>query len=193
VRPQLGVILAARSRPVFIMILRGRPDGEALPGRFLGIADETAGLRAALAETAPPMVAKENEDVGPLYMYELSGPPRTSRYLAKFAAESKHLVIDLYLPGAQTNLPSERFVVTRPLRRLHAETPVVQGVVLTDWGTTLAEFTANGSSASAACANVTNDLTNAARSAAEASPVSAERPVETPLWPRRCRQGRHEE
>lgn len=121
VHPQLGVILAGRSRPAFIVILRGRPDGGALPGRFLGIADEAAGLRAVLAETAPPIVAKENEDVGPLYLYELLGPLRTSRCLAEFAAGGKHVTIDLYLPGSEANLPAERFIVTRAFRRLRVE------------------------------------------------------------------------
>lgn len=119
--PQVGVILAARSRPAFIVVLRSRPDGDALPGRFLGIADEETGLRAVLGETAPPVITEENKDVGPLYMYELSGPIRASRNMAGFAGDNKHVVIDLYLPGAGTAVPSERFAVSRGFRGLRVE------------------------------------------------------------------------
>jgi hypothetical protein len=121
VHPQVGVILAARSRPAFIIVLRGRPDGDALPGRFLGLADEEAGLRAVLGETAPPLIAEENKDVGPLYLYELSGPARASRYLSGFAADAKHVVIDLYLPGTGTTAPAQRFAVNRGFRGLRVE------------------------------------------------------------------------
>lgn len=121
IHPQLGVILAARAKPAFIVVLRVRPDGDALPGRFLGIADEIAGLRAVLSETAPPVLSDKDKDAGPLYVYELSGPPKVSRYLAEFAAGGKHVTIDLYLPGSEANLPAERFIVTRAFRRLRVE------------------------------------------------------------------------
>lgn len=119
--PHVGVILAARLRPAFIIVLRGRADGDALPGRYLGLADEEAGLRAVLGESAPPVITDENKDVGPLYIYELSGPAKASRSLAGFAADGKHAVIDMYLPGGDTTLPSERFAVSRAFRRRHVE------------------------------------------------------------------------
>lgn len=121
INPLVAIILAARSRPAFIIIVRGQPDGPALPIRFLGIADETAGLRTVLAENASPAVAEANRDIGPLYGYELSGPRRTSRHIAEFTSHAKHPAIDLYLPGSESTLPAERFLVTRTLRRLHVE------------------------------------------------------------------------
>lgn len=121
IHPLLGIILAARSRPAFIIIVRPRPDGDGLPVRFLGIADETTGLRAVLAENAPPTVVKENQDIGPLYSYELSGPRRTSRHIAEFTAEAKHPAIDLYLPGTGSGLPARRFLVARAHRHLKVE------------------------------------------------------------------------
>lgn len=121
IHPLLGIILAARSRPAFIIIVRARPDGDGLPVRFLGIADETAGLRAVLAENAPPTVVEENQDVGPLYSYELSGPRRTSRHIASFTTKAKHPAIDLYLPGAESGLPAQRFLPTRAHRHLKIE------------------------------------------------------------------------
>jgi hypothetical protein len=121
VHPQLGVILAARARPAFIVVQRLRPDGNPGPSRFLGIADETAGLRAVLGEATAPIVSKENEAAGPVYIYELSSPPKAARLLAELTAERKQYVIDFYLPGAQTSLPSERFTVTHALRRLRVE------------------------------------------------------------------------
>jgi hypothetical protein len=121
IHPLLAIILAARSRPAFIIIVRAQPDGAPLPVRFLGVADETAGLRAVLAENAPPTVVKENQDVGPLYSYELSGPRRTSRHIAAFTTEARHPAIDFYLPGSVSGLPAQRFLVTRALRGLRVE------------------------------------------------------------------------
>lgn len=140
--PKLGLILAARSRPAFIVLLRARPDGDALPGRYLGIADETHGLRGVMAETAPPYVTKETSDVGPLYIYELAGPAKGSRSIADFAADGKHITIDFYLPGSEIRLPSERYVVTHGLRRLRIErhTPSVPPQQITASREDLAEM-----------------------------------------------------
>lgn len=121
IHPKLGLILAARSRPAFIVLLRPRPDGNVLPGRYLGIADEEHGLRAVMAETAPPVVTQETADVGPLYIYELAGPAKGSRSIADFAADSKHVTIDFYLPGSEMSVPAQRYVVAHGLRRLRVE------------------------------------------------------------------------
>lgn len=122
VHPRLGIIIAARSRPAFIVMLRDRPDSDdALPSRFLGIMDEAAGLRAVLTETALPIVTRDNEHVGPLYVYELSAPPKCARTIADLASRSKRLVIDVYQPGSRTTLPSHRFTVSRSARKLRVE------------------------------------------------------------------------
>lgn len=121
VHPELGVILAARARPAFIVVIRARPDGGTAPGRFLGIADETAGLHAVLGETAPPGEHKHYEELGPLYIYELASPSKAGQTLADTAADRKHTVIDIYLPGSETNLPSRRFVISHALRKLRVE------------------------------------------------------------------------
>lgn len=121
IHPELGVILAARIRPAFIMALRPRPADEMLPGRFLGIADETAGLRAVLGEDAPPERTRHYEELGPIYLYELATAPKASQTVASLAAGHRHLVIDFYLPGSKTSLPSRRFTVAHALRRLRVE------------------------------------------------------------------------
>lgn len=121
IHPELGVILAARIRPAFIIVLRPRPDADVLPGRFLGIADEAEGLRAVMGEVAPPEKHDRYDELGPLYIYELATPQKSSQTIASLAAENKHLVIDCYLPGSGTTLPSQRFTVARSLRRLHVE------------------------------------------------------------------------
>lgn len=121
IHPKLGVILAARMRPAFIMVLRSRPDSATLPGRFLGIADEEEGLRAVMGEVAPPEKYDRYEELGPLYIYELASAPKSSQTIAGLAAQNKHLVADCYLPGSETNLPSHRFIVSHSLRRLHVE------------------------------------------------------------------------
>lgn len=121
IHPELGVILAARIRPAFIMVVRARPDNDPLPGRFLGIADETEGLHAVMGEVAPPERHERYDELGPLYIYELASAPKSSQTIADLAAEDKHLVIDCYLPGSGTSLPSRRFTVSRSLRRLHVE------------------------------------------------------------------------
>jgi hypothetical protein len=118
VHPQLGLILAGRGRPAFILICRERPDAEPNMMHLFGIADETAGLRAVLIEGVLPMQLKW---AGPAYDYVLSSAPKVSRDLAKWAAERKHRTLDIYLPGSGTNLPSHRFVVAPALRRLHVE------------------------------------------------------------------------
>jgi hypothetical protein len=121
IHPQLGVILAGRARPAFILLIRARPDSDPAPGRYLGIADEAEGLRAVRGE-APAFA--EREDTGPVYAYELSSPVKAADLLATFAAERNRLVFDLYLPGSQTGLPSQRFAVSRGPRRLRAELTV---------------------------------------------------------------------
>jgi hypothetical protein len=118
VHPQLGLILAGRGRPSFILVCRERPDAEPNMMHVFGIADETAGLRAVLIEGVLPMQLKW---AGPAYDYVLSGGPKASRDLAKWAAERKNRTIDVYLPGSETSLPSFRFVVAPALRRLHVE------------------------------------------------------------------------
>lgn len=122
VHPQLGIIIAARSRPAFVVILRDHPDSaDALPSRFLGIMDESAGLRAVLMETVPPIVTRINEHIGPLHVYELSAPGKCARTIADFASRGERLVIDVYRPGSETSLPSHRFTVTRNPRKLRVE------------------------------------------------------------------------
>lgn len=133
IHPELGVILAARMRPAFIMVVRARPDSDPLPGRFLGIADEAEGLHGVMGEVAPPERHERYDKLGPLYIYELASAPKSSQTIAGLAVEDKHLVIDCYLPGAGSSLPSHRFAVSRSLRRLHVErtTPPAEPTRLT--------------------------------------------------------------
>lgn len=122
VHPRVGIILAARSQPAFIVMLRERPDSaDALPSRFLGLMDEAAGLRAVLMETTPPIVTRDNEHIGPMYVYELAAPAKCARTIADFTARSKRLVIDVYQPNPEIALPSHRFTVTRHARKLRVE------------------------------------------------------------------------
>lgn len=118
VHPQLGLILAGRGRPAFILVCREKPDAEPNMMHVFGIADETAGLRAVLIEGVLPMQLKW---AGPAYDYVLSSAAKVSGDLAKWAGERKHRTLDIYLPGSETTLPSHRFVVTPALRRLHVE------------------------------------------------------------------------
>lgn len=118
VHPQLGLILAGRARPAFILVCREKPDAEPNMMHLFGIGDETAGLRAVLIEGVLPIQLKW---AGPAYDYVLSSAPKVSRDLAKWAGERKHRTLDIYLPGSETNLPLHRFVVTPALRRLHVE------------------------------------------------------------------------
>lgn len=118
VHPQLGLIMAGRGRPSFILICRETPDAEPNMMHLFGISDETAGLRAVLIEGVLPM---QLQWAGPAYDYVLSGPAKVSRDLARWAGQRKHRTLDIYLPGSGTGLPSHRFVVAPALRRLHVE------------------------------------------------------------------------
>jgi hypothetical protein len=132
IHPQLGVILAGRARPAFILVIRATPDGDPAPGRFLGIADQVAGLRAVLGETRAPLgealaplgkalAPAEREETGLVYSYELIGPAQAAGLLAALTAKRNGVVLDLYLPGSRTGLPSRRLAITRDPRGLRAE------------------------------------------------------------------------
>jgi hypothetical protein len=83
VHPQLGLILAGRARPAFILVCREKPDAESNMMHLFGIVDEAAGLRAVLIEGVLPMQLKS---AGPAYDYVLSSAPKVSRDLAKWAS-----------------------------------------------------------------------------------------------------------
>ena len=118
IHPQLGLILAGRARPSFVLVCREKPDADPNMMHVFGIADETAGLRAVLIEGSLPIDLKW---AGPAYDYVVSNARKTSHDLAEWAAGHKHRTIDIFLPGSETNLPSHRFVVSPALRRLHVD------------------------------------------------------------------------
>ena len=115
VSPALGLILAGRSRPAFIMISRETPVAEPNMLRVYGIAEDPGVLRAVLVEAALPTSA---DWAGPIYEYVLTGTAQAGQKLADWAAAGKNRTLDLYLPGKGTDLPAERIVVT-PARRHH--------------------------------------------------------------------------
>jgi hypothetical protein len=118
IHPQLGVILAGRARPAFILLIRATPDGDVAAGRFLGIADQAAGLRAVLGEVPASI---EREDTGLVYAYELSSPAKAADALARLAVQRNPVLFDLYLPGSHSGLPSRRLAISRDHRGLRAE------------------------------------------------------------------------
>ena len=118
VAPALGLILAGRSRPAFILISRNKPTADPSPLRVYGIAEEPGGVLAVLVEGAQ---AKHLAWAGPGYHYMLTGVATESRSLAEIAAGGKHRTFDVYRPGSGSVLPSERIVVTRTRQGLRAD------------------------------------------------------------------------
>ena len=116
--PSLGVILAGRSRPAFIMIVRNNPTAEPDPLRVYGIAEEPGGVLAVLVEGAQ---ARHLEWAGPQYHYMLTGVATESRSLAEITVRGKHRTFEVYRPGSGSVLPSERIVVTRSRHGLRAD------------------------------------------------------------------------
>lgn len=110
--PPLGLILAGRSRPSFVLLTRDKPASEPRGIRRYGIADES-GTRAVLLEFTQP---NPGAWTGPVYRFAITGVQSVADDLAKWAAGHKHRTIDLYRPGSGTTDPSERIVVT-PARR----------------------------------------------------------------------------
>lgn len=110
--PPLGLILAGRSRPSFVLLTRDSPEAEPRNARAYGIADES-GLRAVLTERSRP---NPGAWTGPVYFYLLGGVAAQSDALAGWAVGGKHRTIDLYRPGSGITGPAERLVVS-PARR----------------------------------------------------------------------------
>jgi hypothetical protein len=116
--PSLGLILAGRSRPAFILVTRDNPAADPNPLRLYGIAEEPGVVRAVLAEGAQ---AKHLAWAGPGYHYMLMGVATESRALAELAAGRNYRTFDVYRPGSGSVLPSERIVVTRIRHGLRAD------------------------------------------------------------------------
>ena len=114
----LGLILAGRSRPAFILITRDNP--AAGPGslRVYGIAQEPGGVLAVLAEGAQ---ARHLAWAGPGYHYLLTGVTTQSRALAELAAGGRQRTFDVYRPASGSVLPSERILVTPTRHGLRAD------------------------------------------------------------------------
>lgn len=81
VRPDLGVILAGRTRPAFIVLSREGAEGTPRDMRLYGIADEEYGLRAVLAEEA---THRNAEWMGPAYLYLLASPAEAAMSLVRW-------------------------------------------------------------------------------------------------------------
>jgi hypothetical protein len=107
VSPPLGLVLAGRSRPAFVLLTRDKPAAEPRAIRRYGIADES-GTRAVLAERTQP---NPGAWTGPVYRFLLAGVEPEAAALAEWAAGGKHRTLDLYRPGSGTTSPSERLVV----------------------------------------------------------------------------------
>lgn len=114
ISPPLGLILAGRCNPAFIMISRENPVAEPNMLRVYGIAEEPGVLRAVLVEAALPTSA---DWAGPVYEYVLTSSAQAGHKLAEWAAAGKHRTLDLYLPGQGADLPAERVLVTPTRRR----------------------------------------------------------------------------
>jgi hypothetical protein len=108
VSPPLGLILAGRSRPAFVLLTRDKPAAEPRAIRLYGIADES-GTRAVLAERTQP---NPGAWTGPVYRFMLTGVESEAAALAEWAAGGRHRTLDLYRPASGTTDPSERLVVT---------------------------------------------------------------------------------
>lgn len=106
--PPLGLILAGRSRPSFVLLTRDKPAAEPRGTRRYGIADES-GTRAVLLERTQP---NPGAWTGPVYRFAITGVQSEANALAEWTAGHKHRTIDLYRPGSGTTDPSERLVVT---------------------------------------------------------------------------------
>jgi hypothetical protein len=115
VRPsqQLGLIIAARSTPAFIIVSRENPDAEARAERYYGLADDY-GVHSMLVEHIRP---NRNGWNGPAHHFELTTnfEPHAD-VIAEFAAARKLRTVDLYLPNASGTRIAERLVL-KPLRR----------------------------------------------------------------------------
>jgi hypothetical protein len=110
--PPLGLILAGRSRPAFVLLTREKPAAEPRAARMYGIADQS-GVRAVLVERTQP---NPGAWTGPVYRFMLTGVESEAVALAEWVAGGKHRTLDLYRPGSGTTSPSERLVVN-PARR----------------------------------------------------------------------------
>lgn len=116
--PPLGLILAGRSRPSFVLLTRDKPAAEPRGIRRYGIADES-GTRAVLLERTLP---NPGAWTGPVYLFAITGVRHEADTLAQWAAGHKHRTIDLYRPGSGTTGPAERLTVTPARhRRLSVE------------------------------------------------------------------------
>ncbi len=81
VRPDLGVILAGRTRPAFIVLSRDGANGAPRDMRLYGISDQEYGLRAVLAEEA---THRQAEWMGPAYLYLLASPAEAAMSLVRW-------------------------------------------------------------------------------------------------------------
>lgn len=123
--PELGLILAVRSQPGFILLTRDHPDAGPRRIRGYGIAGKSSNLLAVLLESALPY---EIEWAGPGYQYKLVSIELEALFLSKWAAQGNQRTIDL-LPGSGLDDPAERFIIS-PARhrkmRLHRVTTGTQ-------------------------------------------------------------------
>ena len=78
VSPPLGLILAGRSRPAFVLLTRDKPAAEPRTIRRYGIADES-GTRGAMERTRPNPGAW----TGPVYRFMLTGVDSEAAALAE--------------------------------------------------------------------------------------------------------------
>jgi hypothetical protein len=95
--PPLGLILAGRSRPAFILLTRDRPAGEPRAVCLYGIADES-GTRAVLAERTQP---NPGAWTGPVYHFMLTGVNSEAAALAEWprvAGKGETMSLRLAIP-----------------------------------------------------------------------------------------------
>ena len=127
VQPLLGVILAGRTRPAFVVLRREGTGGAPDRMRLYGIADEARGLRCVLAEEA---TGKQVEGLGPGYLYVLASTAEAIRSLIRWIGRApvrvttdadQASVIEVYRPDTGAGPARRRILVTRGAAGLRIE------------------------------------------------------------------------
>ena len=110
--PAAALIVAARTRPAFIVLRRDSPGGEPEPARMYGIADQCYGLRAVMIEEAK---SGSVGWAGPAYEFRLASPDEAAQALTRWATATstpgQSRLIDIHQPGTRDTRPAERVSV----------------------------------------------------------------------------------
>jgi hypothetical protein len=116
VAPAAALIVAARTRPAFVLLCRAGDDGEPERTRMYGLADARHGLRAVLIEQAG---IEPVGWAGPAYGYQLASPGGAAGALARWAlgpasepaGDGQARLVDVHLPGTRDARPAQQIRV----------------------------------------------------------------------------------